>query len=84
MDSLVDALAQELVILRASYDAALASAKNRIEEAALRAPSTHLGHNLGATAHELSVIAAKIEQTTTVLRDVKARIALGTKEVARG
>lgn len=37
--------------------------------------STHLGHNLGAVANEISELAAKIEQTEMIRRDIENRVA---------
>jgi hypothetical protein len=74
MNKFIADLEQELVNLRQRYDLAIKNAQQLLVDAAKRPTSTHTGHNLASRASELSEIAAKIEQTTMILNDLKSRL----------
>lgn len=71
MDKICKALEIELTNLNRSYNLTMDQATNLIAGYHGRPASTHLGHNLGNVAAELSVYAAKIEETASILRFIK-------------
>jgi len=64
---LFDASKREMIALNQQYTATIERAVSDLKEASGRRPSTHLGHNLGNRAAELSVIAGKIEQMQALI-----------------
>ena len=71
MEKLLAALEAESANLNARRTAEIDRAKRMLEQ---ESNSRHLGHNLGNAANEISELAARIEQTQMVLRDLKTRI----------
>jgi septal ring factor EnvC (AmiA/AmiB activator) len=76
MAKMIEALEREIENLKARHRSEIQRGQRMLEEAIARDgdPSTHLGHNLGAVANEISELAAKIEQTQMILRDLKTRV----------
>lgn len=70
-DKIIETLESELSLLMNSWTLAMSQAIGLIENYAGRQVSTHLGHNLGNRAAELSEIAAKIDQTQRILAFVR-------------
>ena len=67
------ALEFELINLNRRWDNAIDAAIRTLEDARGRPVSTHLGHNLGNGAAELSMLAGKIESIKGVIAFEKAR-----------
>ena len=63
---LIETLSAELAMLNENYALLVAQAIRLLEDDGKRV-STHLGHNLGNRAAELSVIAGQIEFTKRLL-----------------
>jgi hypothetical protein len=70
-EKMIEDLEKELEVLMESWKLAMSQATNLIESYAGRQVSTHLGHNLGNRAAELSELAAKIDQTQKILAYVR-------------
>jgi hypothetical protein len=69
---LVKALESEQAMREREFVNAIDAAINLLEEAKANCSfSTHVGHNLGARANELSVIGAKIEAMKSVFLAVR-------------
>jgi hypothetical protein len=71
-DKMIEDLEKELEVLMESWKLAMSQAINLIEHHAGRQVSTHLGHNLGNRAAELSELAAKIDQTQKILAYIRS------------
>jgi hypothetical protein len=70
-DKIIEALEQEIAVLNSSWQLAIGNTLSCIKSYEGRQVSTHLGHNLGNRAAELSEIAAKIDQTQRILAFVR-------------
>jgi hypothetical protein len=77
IDSYAAALEREIVNLQRRYTLAMERATSMLADYTGRSASTHLGHNLGSVANEISELAAQIDQTTMLLRDLRTRAELG-------
>lgn len=66
--TITEALAAERHQLGESYIYTTKRAARIVEDYATKQPSDHFGHNLGAVAAELSVLAGKIEAIDRVMR----------------
>ena len=60
-EKLMTALQAELAMLNENYALEIRSAVRLLEDSKDRSASSHLGHNLGNRATELSVLAGKID-----------------------
>lgn len=65
--TLYDMLLSERELLGRRYSLAMDRATNLVTDYYKRPASTHLGHNLGSIAVELSELAGKIEEVTGIL-----------------
>lgn len=65
---LIEAYTQEVKIKENAYALAIDQAIDLLKAAKDRKATTHLGHNLGNRAAELSVIAAQLDATEMALR----------------
>jgi hypothetical protein len=70
-DQTIEALEQEINLLNSKWQIAMEQAIELVKRYEGRQVSTHLGHNLANAATELSEIAAKVEQTHSVLAYVR-------------
>ncbi len=70
--TMTEAMQAEKEMRIREYEILINHAIERLQDAKNRTPSTHLGHNLGNDAHNLSVAAAKIEAATSALNFLKA------------
>lgn len=73
-DKMIETLESELAILNRNWQNAMEQANRLLESYTGRQVSTHLGHNLGNRAAELSEIAAKIDQTQRILAYVREQV----------
>ena len=73
MKKMIEAMEQEVANLVARRTMAIEHAIRLLQA---DATSSHLGHNLGNRANEISEINAKLEQTVMILADMRARVAL--------
>jgi len=69
----IETLENEVNQLTISWNLAMDRATNLIASYDGRQVSTHLGHNLAASATELSELAARIEQTHNILAYVRSQ-----------
>jgi hypothetical protein len=73
-ETMIAALESEIEVLMESWKLSMARATNTIAQYSGRQVSTHLGHNLGACAAELSELAGKIESTQQILAFVRQQV----------
>ena len=74
--TIYEALTAEQAMRTREYNLLIESAIERLQAAKKNKPSTHLGHNLGSLAHEISVAAAKVDAAEAALRAFAADVKL--------
>jgi len=78
-DKLIAALEEEIGQLNRSYNLAMNHATNLLKSYEGRQVSSHLAHNLAYCAADLAGLAAKIEQTHSILAYVREQTENGPK-----